>query len=62
MSGNYGDCARMAAHLTLISHAATEALRHTAFPLDEPLEEREILNIAAIGWNAPKAQTSLCRT
>jgi broad specificity phosphatase PhoE len=49
----------MATRLTLISHATTEALRHAAFPLDEPLEEREIAKIATIGWDAPRAQRVL---
>ncbi len=46
----------MATRLTLISHAATEAQRRSAFPSDEPLEEREMAKIAALGWNAPRAQ------
>jgi broad specificity phosphatase PhoE len=45
---------------TLISHAATHAQRRAAFPLDEPLEEREIAKIAVLGWNAPRAQRILC--
>ena len=49
----------MATRLTLISHAATEAQRRSAFPMDEPLEEREIAKIAALGWQAPRAQTVL---
>jgi broad specificity phosphatase PhoE len=49
----------LAARLTLISHAATEAVRHAAFPLDEPLGEREMKKIALIGWNAPRAQRVL---
>lgn len=46
----------MATRLTLISHAATDALRRAAFPLDEPLEKREMERIAGLGWNAPRAQ------
>ena len=59
VSGNRGKTSEMATRLTLISHAATEALRHAAFPLDEPLEEREIAKIATIGWDAPRAQSIL---
>jgi broad specificity phosphatase PhoE len=40
--------------LTLIGHGSTPAVRRAAFPLDEPLEEREIARIAALGWNAPR--------
>jgi broad specificity phosphatase PhoE len=42
--------------LTLIAHAATEAQRHAAFPLDEPITEREIVKIAALNWSAPRAE------
>ena len=49
----------MATRLALISHAATEAQRRSAFPLDEPLEERELAKIADLGWQAPRAQTVL---
>jgi broad specificity phosphatase PhoE len=41
---------------TFISHAATQAQRRAAFPLDEPLEEQEISKIAALRWKAPRAQ------
>jgi broad specificity phosphatase PhoE len=51
--------APLATRLTLISHAATEAQRRSAFPLDEPLEEREIAKIAALGWSAPRARSVL---
>jgi broad specificity phosphatase PhoE len=44
------------ARLTLIAHAATKAQRQAAFPLDEPITEREITRIAALNWNAPQAQ------
>jgi broad specificity phosphatase PhoE len=46
----------LATRLTLISHAATAAQRRSAFPLDEPLEEREVAKTAALGWSAPRAQ------
>jgi broad specificity phosphatase PhoE len=42
--------------LSLVSHAATQALRRAAFPLDEPLDPREISKISALGWKAPKTQ------
>jgi broad specificity phosphatase PhoE len=45
--------------LSLISHAATQAQRRAAFPLDEPLEQQEISKINALGWIAPKAQRVL---
>jgi broad specificity phosphatase PhoE len=45
--------------LSLISHAATPAQRRAAFPLDEPLDQREISKISALGWIAPKAQRIL---
>jgi broad specificity phosphatase PhoE len=48
------------ARMTLISHAPTLATKSAAFPLDEPLFEGENEKIAAIGWNAPRAQHVLC--
>jgi broad specificity phosphatase PhoE len=45
--------------LTLLSHGATRAQRRAAFPLNEPLDEPEIARIAALGWNAPRAQLTL---
>ena len=50
---------RMTTRLTLISHAATSAQRRTAFPLDELVNEREIVKIADLGWKAPRAQRIL---
>src|ERR1700742_1700127 len=44
------------ARITLISHAATLAMRRAAFPLDEPVLEGELEKVAAIGWTAPRAQ------
>jgi len=44
------------ARITLISHAATLALRRASFPLDEPIVEGELEKITAIGWVAPRAQ------
>jgi broad specificity phosphatase PhoE len=49
----------LATRLTLISHAATEAQRRAAFPLDEPLGDREMEKIFSIKWNAPRAQRTL---
>ena len=49
----------MATRLTLISHAATESQRRSAFPLNEPLRDREIETISALRWNAPRAQRIL---
>lgn len=49
----------MTTRLTLISHAATQAQRRAAFPLDEPLDQREISKISALGWKAPEAQKVL---
>jgi broad specificity phosphatase PhoE len=45
----------VAARLTLIAHAATEAQRHTAFPLDEPILEREMAKISGLSWFAPRS-------
>jgi broad specificity phosphatase PhoE len=41
--------------LILLSHAATEAQRRTAFPLDEPVLEHEIQKIAELNWKLPAA-------
>jgi broad specificity phosphatase PhoE len=56
--GDKGKASRNA-RLTLISHAATRAVREAAFPRDEPLEEREISRIVGLGWSAPRAQQVL---
>jgi broad specificity phosphatase PhoE len=53
---NISENQQLTARLTLISHAATSAQRRAAFPLDEPIEEREIAKIAALGWTAPRAR------
>jgi broad specificity phosphatase PhoE len=45
-----------ASRLTLISHAAIEAQRHAAFPLDEPVLEREIAKVAGLNWAVPRAR------
>jgi broad specificity phosphatase PhoE len=49
----------LATRLTLISHAATDAQRRAAFPLNEPLVDREIERISALRWNSPRAQRIL---
>jgi broad specificity phosphatase PhoE len=45
--------------LSFISHAVTEAQRRAAFPLDEPLDQREISKLSSLGWEAPRAQKIL---
>jgi broad specificity phosphatase PhoE len=45
--------------LSFISHAATRAQRRAAFPLEESLEESEVVKIVSLGWNAPGAQQIL---
>jgi broad specificity phosphatase PhoE len=46
-----------ASRLMLISHAATEAQRRAAFPLDEPVLEREVVRIGGLTkgltWGVP---------
>ena len=51
----HGSLNRLASRLILIAHAATEAQRRAAFPLDEPLEQREMAKIATLGWKAPRS-------
>jgi broad specificity phosphatase PhoE len=41
---------------TFISHAATHAQRRAAFPLDDPLEERELSKVTSLRWKVPRAQ------
>lgn len=45
--------------VTLISHAATEAQRRAAFPLNEPLDEREISRIVELKWKMPRIHRTL---
>ncbi len=56
----------MATRLTFVAHAATEAQRHAAFPLDEPISERERARLANLDrihlraermWSAPEQRT-----
>jgi broad specificity phosphatase PhoE len=47
------------ARLTLISHAATLSQRRSAFPVDEPLEARELAKLAALNWPIPRARQVL---
>jgi broad specificity phosphatase PhoE len=49
-----------ASRLTLISHAATEAQRRSAFPIDEPVMEREITKISGLNWRAPSTALVWC--
>jgi broad specificity phosphatase PhoE len=44
------------ARLTLIAHAATEAQRRAAFPLDEPIAEREVMKLSELNWAVPRAE------
>lgn len=46
----------MTARILFIAHAATQAQRQAAFPLDEPIAEPEIAKIAALHWSGPKAE------
>jgi broad specificity phosphatase PhoE len=48
------------ARLTLISHAATPSQRRSAFPVEEPLEARELSKLDAITWQSPRVQQVLC--
>ncbi len=49
----------MTTRLSLISHAATQAQRRAAFPLDQALEEQEISKITSLAWKAPRTQKVL---
>jgi broad specificity phosphatase PhoE len=49
----------LASRLTLICHAATEAQRRAAFPLNEPLGDGEREKIFSTKWSAPRAQRTL---
>ena len=42
--------------LILIAHAATEAQRRAAFPLDEPIAEREVAKLSELNWAVPRAE------
>jgi broad specificity phosphatase PhoE len=44
-----------ASRLIFISHAATEAQRCTAFPLDELVQKREIAKMTELNWKTPAA-------
>jgi broad specificity phosphatase PhoE len=46
----------MTARLGFISHTATEAQRQAAFPLDEPIHEREQARIAVSDRSLPKVE------
>lgn len=56
----------MAIRMTLVCHAATASMRTTAFPEDEPIEDRAMPRIAALAsrlrrvdrsWTAPERRT-----
>jgi len=51
-----GEYDKLTGRFTFISHAATQAQRRAAFPIDEPIDEREISKIAALQWKAPHVQ------
>jgi broad specificity phosphatase PhoE len=40
--------------ITFISHAPTAAVRRSAFPLDEPIEPREVEKLSLIRWIPPR--------
>ena len=42
--------------ITFISHAPTAAVRRSAFPLDEPIETREVEKLRSIGWIPPRVR------
>jgi broad specificity phosphatase PhoE len=42
--------------ITFISHAPTAAVRRSAFPLDEPIEPREVEKLRSIGWIPPRVR------
>jgi len=42
--------------ITFISHAPTAAVRRAAFPLDEPIEPREVEKLRSIGWIPPQVR------
>jgi broad specificity phosphatase PhoE len=44
-----------ASRLIFVSHAATEALRRAAFPLDEHVLEHQITKVIGLNWRAPAA-------
>jgi len=42
--------------LILIAHAATDAQRRAAFPLDEPIAEPEVVKLSDLNWTVPHAE------
>ena len=48
------------ARLTLISHAATLAVKRASFPLDEPVIDEEMQKVEAIAWTAPRTHQICC--
>jgi broad specificity phosphatase PhoE len=52
----HGETQNVSTRLTLISHAATQAQRRAAFPLNEPLDNTELPKTASLNWHPPRAQ------
>jgi broad specificity phosphatase PhoE len=42
--------------ITFISHAPTAAVRRAAFPLDEPIDPRDLEKLRSAGWIPPRAR------
>jgi broad specificity phosphatase PhoE len=42
--------------ITFISHAPTAAVRRAAFPLDEPIEPRDVEKLRSIDWIPPRVR------
>jgi broad specificity phosphatase PhoE len=40
--------------ITFVSHAPTAAVRRAEFPLDEPIEQREVEKLQSINWILPR--------
>jgi broad specificity phosphatase PhoE len=40
--------------ITLLSHAPTAAMRRSVFPLDEPVDARELERLGSISWIRPR--------
>jgi broad specificity phosphatase PhoE len=49
----------MTARLTLVAHAPTRAVRRSAFPLDEPLDERAKMLASALAGHLPASDECL---
>jgi broad specificity phosphatase PhoE len=42
--------------ITFISHAPTAAVRRAAFPLDEPIDPRDLEKLRSMGWIPPRVR------